>query len=210
MTHAGSLFIVSGPSGAGKTTLVDALINNMNSYYYIARAITYTTRAPRIGEVHGVDYYFVTSDEFEQKIASGFFLEWSNAYGAYYGSGRNIVDQLANGHSPILILDRDGARQVLTRIDTAVLIWIYPSSLKALRDRLEKRGTDLPDSIVRRLDMAKVELEKEEINPLYHYHILNEILAISLDCLEKVIKKTINLKKNNIKKSLLYKAEKPL
>lgn len=210
MAYTGSLFIVSGPSGTGKSTLVDALINNMNSYYYIARAITYTTRTPRIGEVHGVDYYFVASEEFDHKIASGFFLEWSNAYGAYYGTGRDIMEQLANGHSLILILDRDGAQQVLTQIDAAVLIWIYPPGLESLRDRLEKRGTDLPASIARRLDFAKEELEKEQKKPLYHHHILNDFFDKSLDLLEKVVKKTINLKKNNIKKSLINKAEKPL
>lgn len=192
MTHTGSLFIISAPSGTGKSTLVDALINNMNSYYYISRAITYTTRTPRIGEVHGVDYYFIASDEFERKIASGFFLEWSNAYGAYYGTGRNLMDQLANGHSLILILDRAGAKQVYCQIDSAVLIWIYPPSIEALKDRLEKRGTDLPASIARRLNYARIELEEEQKKPLYHHHILNDFFDKSLDLLEKVIKITIN------------------
>src|SRR5437879_4794715 len=105
----GKLFVISASSGAGKTTLVTAIITHMGGHVNLERVVTYTTRTPAPGDVPGVDYHFVTPAQFQEKIAAGFFMEWSTAYGHYYGSPRSVLDEVAAGNSRILILDRAGA-----------------------------------------------------------------------------------------------------
>src|SRR3990167_6495680 len=101
----GKIFIISAPSGAGKSTLVAATLANLEKEWPIERVVTYTSKNPRNNEVPGQDYHFIKVDEFERRIKQGFFLEWSNAYGTYYGSPRSIVNQVANGYSYIGIID---------------------------------------------------------------------------------------------------------
>ncbi|HSW70644.1 MAG TPA: guanylate kinase [Gammaproteobacteria bacterium] len=183
----GNLFIVSAPSGAGKTTLVNALIQRLGSAFGLERVITYTSRDPRPGDLHGVDYHFMSSKEFEAKMAGGFFMEWSGAYGNYYGSPKSIVSDLDQGRSFIMILDRAGAQAVQRVVPSATLIWIVPPSLYILRQRLEARGADSSESIERRLKLASHELEDERNNPRYAHHILNENLPEAVEKLEQIV-----------------------
>lgn len=171
---SGKLFIVSAPCGAGKSTLVKAILEELRFDVPIEQVITYTTRAPRKNEEHGRDYYFIDSNDFEQRMKGGFFLEWSNAYGAYYGSARSIMDECKKGKSFLLILDRAGAQRVLATMPQAVLIWIEVSSFSHLKDRLMLRATETTEQIEKRLVRSKIEIELERQEPLYHYTVKND------------------------------------
>jgi guanylate kinase len=196
----GKLFIISAPSGAGKTTLVNAVLNRVSVHYSIERVITYTTKQPRSGEINGRDYNFLSPTAFEQKIKEGFFLEWSTAYGTYYGSPRSIVDQRAQGKSFILIIDRRGAEQVAKQIDQAVLIWIYTNNLDILRERLQKRGAENSAQIAARLIQAQKEIELEQQNRLYTYHVLNDDFNDAVGYLESLISEELINSMKNAKK----------
>lgn len=178
---AGKLFVISGSSGAGKTTLVTAALEHLQVEYPIKRVVTYTTRAMRSGEVDGKDYYFVSVEEFEQKIEMGFFIEWSNWYDNYYGSPVSILENIKNGTSFIAVLDQAGARSVLERYSEAILVWIKPSSLSLLIGRLKKRGKNTSEEIERRLQKAEVELEQKEREGLYAYTVINDIFLKAKD-----------------------------
>lgn len=182
----GKLFIVSASSGAGKTTLVNTVLQRIQPLYDVNRLVTYTTRAPRPGEVNGVDYHFVTVAVFESRIAQGFFLEWSNAYGAYYGSPYSITGELPQGKSYIAILDRAGAQQALSKFSELVLIWIY-TDIVSLRDRLTQRKTETEEQIEYRIRLAKKEIEEESLKKLYNFHIHNDDFDRAIEELEAVI-----------------------
>lgn len=178
---AGKLFVISGSSGAGKTTLVTAALEHLQLKYPIERVVTYTTRTMRSGEVDGKDYYFVSVEEFKQKIEMGFFIEWSNWYDNYYGSPISILENIKNGTSFIAVLDQAGARSVLERYSGAVLVWIKPSSLSLLIGRLKKRGKNTSEEIESRLQKAEVELEQKEREGLYAYTVTNDIFLKAKD-----------------------------
>ena len=187
----GRLFIISAPSGAGKTTLTSAILNDMRPLYALERVITYTSKAPRPGEVHGRDYYFVSVAEFEQKIQEGFFIEWSGAYGNYYGSPKTILADLAAGKSFIMILDRAGAHAVQQKVADAVLIWIHIHSIDILRERLITRGQDSEEQMVRRLLLAQQEVEEELKNPLFQHHIINDFFEVAVENIKNIIKQSV-------------------
>jgi guanylate kinase len=169
----GKLFVISAPSGAGKTTLVKAVLEDLQDKYPIKRLITYTTRSIRQGEVDGQHYHFLSTDEFKAKIKEGFFLEWSTWYDHYYGSPTSIIEEVKNGSSYIAILDRAGAADILEAYSDAILVWINPPSLSLLKGRLKKRGKDTPEVIEKRLIKAKLEVEQEAKEQLYQYHLIN-------------------------------------
>ena len=170
---SGKLFIVSAPSGAGKTTLVHAVLDKMRPQHSIERVITYTSRVVRTGEQAGKDYHFITSQEFEIKIKKDFFLEWSDQYGNYYGSPRSLINELGAGHSRILIIDRPGAERVMEQLQSVVPIWIRPSDLMQLEQRLVERGSNSAEQIRQRLKLAQKELEQEAANPIYKHYVFN-------------------------------------
>lgn len=186
MVRQGKLFIVSAPSGAGKTTLVTAAIQKIMSEYPIKRVITYTTRAPRHGDISGQDYHFISEEEFRAKIEQGYFIEWSVAYGFYYGSPRYIVDDLAQGVSLMLVIDRLGARQIYTQLSNAILIWIYTKDMATLQERLAKRATENYEQMLHRLMLANKEVQEEAHELLYHHHVLN-------DCFEKALQEIVSI-----------------
>ncbi len=190
---SGKLFIISAPSGAGKTSLVNALLPRLGDRCSINRLITYTSKTPRPGEKQGIDYHFISTDEFEQKAAKGFFLEWSTVYGTYYGSPVAVLRELEIGKSFMLIADRVGAAQIIKRHSSAVLIWIHTVSIEVLQERLEGRGTDKPEQILRRLAIAKAELEQESREDLYQYHVCNDNFEESIQVLEKIVLKELNI-----------------
>ncbi len=185
------LVIVSAPSGTGKTTIVRELIARMSAYLPITQAITYTSREMRAGEEAGVDYHWISPAEFEQKIQEGFFLEWSAAYGAYYGTPRTILQDIAKGVTVILVIDRAGARQIKELIPDALTVWLTVPSLDELRRRLETRARDSQEQIERRLEIAKRELEEEKKYQFYAYSIENSKKESTIIALENMIVESI-------------------
>jgi guanylate kinase len=186
-TESGTLFIVSGPSGIGKTTVVTEFLKEHGHHYKISRAVTYTTKKPRVTEVHGTDYHFISQPEFERKVQDGFFLEWSGEYGACYGTPMQVIDDLKCGNSFILVIDRVGAAQIVAKHPDVVLIWITISSMEVLLERLSSRKTDSLEQIQVRMGLAKKEIEQEKHLPMYHYHIANNDLKHALDAISEVV-----------------------
>ncbi|MDP3889405.1 MAG: guanylate kinase [bacterium] len=170
----GKLFIVSAPSGAGKTTLVNAVLGKLKLEYPIDRVITYTTKKARVGEQDGRDYHFISPIEFERRIKQNFFLEWSTAYNAYYGSPRQVLNDIQTGQSYILIIDRMGAEQVIKHTNDVVLVWIYTTNLQDIHQRLMGRATESPEVIQARINQAQKEIIREQKQPLYQYHLCND------------------------------------
>jgi guanylate kinase len=178
----GNLFVVVAPSGTGKTTLVDELLKREPN---IQLSPSFTTRMPRIGEVDGVDYFFVDRRRFERMIAAGEFLEYADVYGNYYGTGREWIErQLEGDHDVLLEIDWQGARQVRALFPQMVGIFLLPPSLAELRRRLEARGKDPPESIERRMASAR-----EEISHVleFEYIIVNERFEAALNDLLCVV-----------------------
>jgi guanylate kinase len=185
---AGKLFIISAPSGAGKSILVMTVIERMRWYYSLNRVITYTTKSARPSERDGRDYYFISEREFKHKIKHGFFMEWSTAYNYYYGSPCAVIDEVERGYSYILVIDRVGAEKVMHQYKKAVLIWLYTKGIEVLRDRLLRRNTEDKWQIYYRLDRARQEISQEVSFPLYHYHVLNDDFEVAIHRLEKIIR----------------------
>ena len=184
---SGKLFIVSAPSGAGKTSLVNEVLGRLKPKHPIDRLITYTSRDIRKGEQEAVDFCFVSPQEFEMQIKNDFFLEWSKEYHHYYGSPAQVLQELKEGKSRILVIDQNGAKQVLQRVPDASTIWIYTPTIEALKERLEKRGLNTPEQIKKRLEIAKNELAQEKKNSFYEHHILNDVYNEAADNLERVL-----------------------
>jgi len=183
----GKLFIISAPSGAGKTTLVDVLIFRICLFCPIRRVITYTCKQPRSSEENGKHYHFICKREFEDKIKHGFFMEWSQAYGYYYGSPRSVISQVERGFSYILIVDRLGAELIAQIYPQAILIWIYTKDIDVLRQRLAQRNSEDVKQVELRLECARREIAEECRAPLYRYHILNDDFDRAVRKLEKII-----------------------
>lgn len=179
----GDLFVVVAPSGAGKTSLVNRLLEAERG---IRLSVSHTTRAPRAGEVDGRDYHFVAREAFEAMIAAGDFLEHADVYGNYYGTSRRWIEQeLAGEHDVLLEIDWQGARQVRKLFPRMVGIFVLPPSLAELRRRLTDRGKDSPAVIERRMASAR-----EEISHVleFEYIIVNEQFDVALADLQAVVR----------------------
>jgi guanylate kinase len=187
----GKIFIVSAPSGAGKTSLINALLNQWVASSPLERVITYTTKAPRSTEIPGKDYHFVSKERFKELIEAGFFLEWSSFYDHYYGTPSYIIEEVRCGKSFILVIDRVGAKQLIQKFADIVTIWIYASSLAELRQRLVMRGTETEMQIERRLHCAHIELQDEQATKLYKYHVLNDNFHDALNSLHTIFSKEL-------------------
>jgi len=171
MPALGTLYIVSAPSGAGKSSLISALLdNNPNSDLQVS--VSHTTRDPRPGEVDGVHYHFVTVEEFKSSIEDNVFFEWAEVFGNYYGTSRKVIEQqLVKGIDVFLDIDWQGGRQVKTLMPEAKGIFILPPSRPELERRLIGRGTDSDDVIAGR--MAKAVSEMSHYDE-YDYLIIND------------------------------------
>ncbi len=169
--HKGRLFVISAPSGAGKTTLIHHVLSRVEN---IAYSVSHTTRTPRAGETNGKDYFFVTEQEFLSLIDDGMMLEWAKVHGNYYGTSLGFVrDTLEKGTCLILDIDVQGAEQVMKFYPDCVSVFIMPPSMEELRHRLEQRGTDSQDMIKMRLENARMEMEKQS---LYSHVLVNDDL----------------------------------
>lgn len=179
----GDLFVVVAPSGAGKTSLVNAILGAERG---ICLSVSHTTRPPREGEVEGRDYHFVSREAFEAMIAAGDFLEHANVYGNYYGTSRRWIErELAGDHDVLLEIDWQGAAQVRGLFPRMVGIFILPPSLEELRRRLTARGKDSPEVIERRMASAR-----EEISHVleFEYIIVNESFDDAAADLQAVVR----------------------
>ncbi|KKP35860.1 MAG: Guanylate kinase [candidate division TM6 bacterium GW2011_GWF2_32_72] len=182
----GKIFVISASSGAGKTSLVTEVLKKIGTKHSISRVITYTSRQPRPGDINGIDYHFVTSQEFELKISQDFFIEWSGVYGAYYGSPKHIIDELALGRSFILILDLAGAISVVQKFSQAVSIWIDVPSIEILEQRLVSRGTENIIQIKKRINLAKKEQKDEKKLNFFRHYLINDDFFKATEKMEKL------------------------
>lgn len=178
----GKLYIISAPSGAGKTSLVKKLLAQTEK---LAVSVSHTTRAKRAGEHHGVDYFFVPVDTFKDMIEHQAFLEHAQVFDNFYGTAqRSVEDNLAQGLDVILEIDWQGAQQVRKMLPEAVSIFILPPSIEVLRQRLKNRGQDNDDVIARRMRDAVTEMSHY---PEFDYLIVNDDFNTALNQLKSII-----------------------
>lgn len=182
----GELFILSAPSGAGKTTLIQAMMSGpLAQFGGVAFSISHTTRRPRAGEVDGRDYHFVNEATFERMITDGGFLEWAVVHGRYYGTSIAAVEpSLADGIDMILDLDVQGAEHLMARFPDAHSIFVLPPSYLDLERRLRGRGLDDADEIARRLVVSLWEIKRFD---RYHYVIINDRAERACQALAAII-----------------------
>ena len=196
LNRKGLLLVVSGPSGAGKGTICKALLNKNDQ---IKLSVSATTRKPRNGEVHGVNYFFIEKEEFTKMIENGEFLEHAQIYDNFYGTPKAaIIECLEKGQDVILEIEMQGARQIKEVYPEGVFIFVLPPSLEELKSRIVGRGTETQEEIEKRFSCAF-----EEINQIvnYDYFIVNEDIEKSVSDVEAIIcaeKNKVTRYKNNI------------
>jgi len=183
----GFVYILSAPSGTGKTTVGNLLLKEVP---FLERVITATTRGPREGEIHGRDYYFLKEEDFKRKIEEGFFLEWAKVYNYYYGTPKSEVERiLSQGKDALLIIDVQGAFQVKKLLPNAVGIFLLPPSLEELKNRLLKRGEK---ELNQRLEWAKKELPCAKF---FDYVVVNDRLEEAVEEIKSIM--VANRRKTN-------------
>ena len=196
LNRKGLLLVVSGPSGAGKGTICKALLNKNDK---IKLSVSATTRKPRNGEVHGVNYFFIEKEEFTKMVENGEFLEHAQIYDNFYGTPKAaIIECLEKGQDVILEIEMQGARQIKEVYPEGVFIFVLPPSLEELKSRIVGRGTETQEEIEKRFSCAF-----EEINQIvnYDYFIVNEDIEKSVSDVEAIIcaeKNKVTRYKNNI------------
>ncbi|HEY8550899.1 MAG TPA: guanylate kinase [Vicinamibacterales bacterium] len=178
----GTLFVVSAPSGTGKTTVAERLVEVMPD---VVLSRSYTSRPAREGERDGVDYHFVSRERFEEMIAAGEFLEWADVFGNLYGTCAAVTEKiLSEGRDLLLVIDVQGARQVRQRGLALVSIFVLPPSYPVLEQRLRGRSKDSDEAIRRRLEVARTEVTSYHD---YDYLIVNDELEPAVDALRAII-----------------------
>lgn len=182
MKRTGKTFIISGPSGVGKSTVLSALFRGRDDLYF---SVSATTRQPRIGERDGVDYHFISPDVFNDWIENGEFLEYAEYVSNFYGTPKRYVDEAMNeGKDVILDIEIQGAQQVYAQRPDVVRIFIAPPSWEELERRLTARGTDTPEKIQRRLLRAKVEVQTAGN---YDYFVVNDTVEKAVEELRAIM-----------------------
>ena len=182
MEYPGNLFVVAAPSGAGKSSLVKAL---MELDKRVSPSVSHTTRPPRGQEVHGREYYFVSQETFDQMVAQDAFLEWAHVHGNRYGTSKSAIEQrMSQGADVVLEIDFQGAIQVKRIFPNAVLIFILPPSWEELRSRLERRNEDSAETIELRLQNAAQEMEHAKS---FDFVIINDLFERALFDLKAIV-----------------------
>jgi guanylate kinase len=180
--HPGNLFVIAAPSGAGKSSLVKAL---MAADPRLRHSVSHTTRPPRGQEQSGREYHFVGSDEFDAMVQRNEFFEWAHVHGNRYGTSRKAIEQdVIDGHDVILEIDYQGAFKIKSLFAHAVLVFILPPSLNELQSRIENRGEDPPERIALRLTNASVEMAQA---PRFDFVIINDLFERALSDLQAVV-----------------------
>jgi len=182
MDYPGNLFVVAAPSGAGKSSLVNALLQ-MDSHLVVS--ISHTTRKPRGQEQDGREYFFIEEPEFRQKIADGAFFEWAEVHGNLYGTSRAAVEALITGGQDVVLeIDWQGALQIKELFPNAILIFILPPSWDELAQRLNRRGEDHPEVIAQRLTNARIEVAQAQH---FDFVIINALFETALFDLKAIV-----------------------
>ncbi|MHB9095707.1 MAG: guanylate kinase [Eubacteriales bacterium] len=183
MTVPGLLIVISGPSGTGKGTICKSLFQRRPEIFF---SISATTRPPRAGEIEGVNYYFKDKKSFEEMLDRNEFLEWAMVYDNYYGTPKTpVIEAMASGKDVVLEIDVQGALKVREKAPEGIYLFVVPPSLRQLRARIERRGTDSMEVINKRMDKALVELAN-----LYEYNyvIVNDLVEEAVDRVESILK----------------------
>lgn len=182
----GKFIVVSGPSGVGKGTICERLIKDLNAWY----SVSMTTREMREGEVDGVNYYFISKNEFLDKIEKGKFLEYNLYNGNYYGTPKDkVLEKLGEGKNVFLEIDVNGARNIKDIFPDAILIYIAPPSIEELKKRLINRGTENMEIINNRIEIAKNELGQVDF---YDYIVVNDDLEEAIIKIKNIIEVELN------------------
>lgn len=180
------VFVITGPSGVGKGTLIRNLLARVPG---LELSVSATTRQPRPGEENGVDYHFLTDDAFEQRIADGDFVEHADYSGRRYGTLRSELERRTGGGVPVVLeIEVQGARQVRETLPDAVQVFIAPPSPEALRERLVGRGTDSAEDVERRLKVAEHELTARSE---FQYQVVNDRLEDAVEQLEQIVQREL-------------------
>ncbi len=189
-----NLFIIAAPSGCGKTTLVDALLKNSEHLYL---SVTHTTRKPRVGEVDGVNYHFISKTDFKKMILNKEFVEHAEVFGNLYGSSREKIQENLNKNIDVILeIDWQGARQVKANMPNAISIFILPPSKKSLLERLKGRGQDDDETIKNRMSDAENQMKHYDE---FDYLVINDIFDDALSNLKTIIHHTNeNLNKSEL------------
>ena len=182
MDYPGNLFVVAAPSGAGKSSLVNALLE-LDSH--VQPSVSHTTRAPRGQEKHGREYFFASEQEFDAMVAANGFVEWAHVHNNRYGTSKKAIEErMATGADVILEIDFQGAIQIKETFSNAVCIFILPPSWEELRARLERRGEDAPETIDLRMKNAAIEVAQAQ---KFDFVIINELFDRALFDLKAIV-----------------------
>lgn len=188
----GFLLIISGPAGTGKGTVCKEVLERNKDILY---SISATTRKPRVGEIDGVNYFFIDEEEFNKKIENNEFLEYAYVHTNHYGTPRDfVIDKINNGETVLLEIDVQGALQVKKNYSEAVLVFILPPTMEELKNRIVKRGTESEEDINRRFKNAFKELDCIEE---YDYFVVNDKIEDAVSDIESIIKvEKLKVKRN--------------
>ena len=182
--NTGQIIVISAPSGAGKGTIIKRLLENNPKDRWLS--VSATSRKPRVGEKEGINYYYITEEEFQKRIKEDYFLEYTNYAGNYYGTPREKKKKkISNGIDVFLEIEIEGANNIKKLIPEALFIFIMPPSLKELVKRLKGRGTETNEKIIKRFNAAY-----KEVNEVtkYNYVVVNDEIEIAVDKIESIIK----------------------